>query len=48
MLAAILEATGTPIPVMLFHRYQRVKHIAALLHGPDRVVKDYAPMRHIT
>jgi len=35
------------IPMMLFHRHQGVKHIATLLHGPTRVVKDYAPKRLI-
>jgi len=47
MLAAIIEAIDTPIPMMLFHRHQRVKHIATLLHRPTRVVKDYAPKRLI-
>jgi len=46
MLAAIIEAIDTPIPMMLFHRHQRVKHIATL-HRPTRVVKDYAPKRLI-
>ena len=46
MLAAIVD--DTPIPMMLFYRHQRVKHIVTLLHGPTRVVKDYIPKRRIT
>lgn len=47
MLAAIIEAIDMPIPMMLFHRHQRVKHITTPLHGPTRVVKDYARKRRI-
>ena len=46
MLAAIVD--DTPLPMMLFYRHQRVKHIVTLLHGPTQVVKDYTPRRRIS
>jgi len=35
------------LPMMLFHRHQRVQCITTLLHGPSQLAKNYAPKRHI-
>ena len=47
VLAAILEAVDSPVPMVLLHRQRRVQRIGTLLYGPTRVIKDWTPKRRI-